>query len=58
MLNMVVPNTLERPQNPAIAWIVKHQLISFFILSWVLIYFGPRFLSRKPVAVLPFVPRS
>jgi membrane protease YdiL (CAAX protease family) len=28
------------------------------LLAWVLIYFGPRYLSRKPVAELPFHPKA
>jgi hypothetical protein len=28
------------------------------LLAWVLIYFGPRYLSRKPVTELPFHPKA
>jgi hypothetical protein len=28
------------------------------VFIWVLIYFGPRHLSRKPVAELPFIPKA
>jgi len=28
------------------------------VFIWVLIYFGPRYLSRKPVAELPFIPKA
>ncbi len=30
----------------------------FIMMLWVLIRFGPRHLSRKPVAELPFTPKA
>lgn len=38
MANIVVPNILTRPQSPAVAWIIKHQLVTFFIMSYAIAY--------------------
>ena len=43
------------PMNTFLMFAVPGLMLMFI---WVLVYFGPRYLSRKPVAELPFVPKA